>query len=127
MLGERRDGVRAVRGAISVPDNTREAILAAGRELLSEMMRQNALDEQELVSVLFTLTPDLDRAFPAEAARQLGLCRVPLMCMQEIAVPGAPPRILRILMHTTRVGGLDAVRHVYRGAARALRPDLSAE
>lgn len=119
--------MRAIRGAISVAANTREAILEAGRALLTEMMRRNALDEQELVSVFFTLTPDLDGAFPAESARQLGLSQVPLMCMQEIAVPGAPPKILRILMHTTRTGDLDAVHHVYCGAARDLRPDWAAE
>lgn len=119
----RRGGVRAIRGAISVADNTRDDILSASRELLDAMIQANGLDESEVVSILFTLTVDLNQAFPAEAARELGWTQVPLMCMQEVDVPGAEPKVVRVLITTTRTGPLDSVRHVYRGAAQRLRPD----
>ncbi len=116
----------AIRGAISVPANTREDILEAAGALLREMQRANALAPSELVAVLFTLTPDLDAAFPAEAARNLGWSAVGLMCMQEVAVPGAPPKVLRVMMLVERAR-LAAPVHVYRGDARRLRPDLAGE
>ncbi len=114
----------AIRGAISVPDNTRHDILAAAGELLGEMQQANGLAPAELVAVLFTLTPDLNAAFPAEAARNLGWNSVGLMCMQEVAVPGALPRVLRVMMLVERPKLAHPV-HVYRGDARRLRPDLT--
>ena len=116
----------AIRGAISVPDNTREDILEAAGDLLGEMQRANALAPSELVAVLFTLTPDLNAAFPAEAARYLGWNAVALMCMQEVAVPGAPARVLRVMMLVER-SRLVAPVHVYRGDARRLRSDWAGE
>ena len=119
--------MRAIRGAISVAGNTRAAILAAARDLLQEMVAANRIAESEMVSIFFTLTRDLDQAFPAEAARDVGFRHVPLLCMQEIPVPGALPMVLRVLMHIDRAVSPSEVRHVYMGEARELRPDLEWE
>ncbi|MGI8826996.1 MAG: chorismate mutase [Chloroflexota bacterium] len=112
--------MRAIRGAITVENNTEEAIERATCELLRELARRNKLGNHEIVSVLFTLTPDLNAAFPARAARHMGW-DVPMLDMQEIAVPDAIPRCLRTLIHVNR---RDPVRHVYLGEAMSLRPDL---
>lgn len=121
------NGVHAIRGATSVAANTREAILTAGRALLEQMVARNDLAIGDVVAIWLTLTPDLNQAFPAEAARQLGWESVPLLCMQEIPVPGAEPRVLRALMLVQSAAAPAAVRHVYQGGARRLRPDLSEE
>jgi len=112
--------VRAIRGAIDVAENTREEIAAATCSLLTAIAERNDLVPEDVVSMFFTLTPDLNAAFPAWAARQIGW-DVPMLDMQEIAVPGALPRCLRVLIHAR---GADPARHVYLGAARSLRPDL---
>lgn len=112
--------MRAIRGAASVTENSPQAILAATREMLVEIMRRNQLTTDRVVSALFTLTPDLNAAFPAAAARELGWQEVPLLCAQEIAVPGALPRIVRVLLHVITD---QAVVHVYLGEAARLRPD----
>jgi chorismate mutase len=128
MLARRIGGstiLRGIRGAITVEENTRAAILDATVTLLEEMTRANDVTLEEMVSVLFTLTPDLDQAFPAEAARQLGWIRVPLMCAREVPVPGAMPRVIRVLMLINRDVPLAAIRHVYLGEAVQLRADLS--
>jgi chorismate mutase len=117
--------MRGIRGAITVRENTREAILAATATLLQAMTAQNALDLEELVSVIFTVTPDLNQAFPAEAARQLGWTHVPLLCTMEIPVPGSLARVVRVLMLVNRNVPLSAVRHVYLGDAAVLRSDLT--
>lgn len=117
--------MRGIRGATSVESNTQEAILQACHTLLTALIEANRLIPDELVSVFFTLTPDLNAAFPAKSARDLGWVRVPLMCMQEIPVPGALPRVLRVLILVNRDTPLDAIRHVYLGDAVALRTDLA--
>jgi chorismate mutase len=116
--------VRAVRGAIQVEANEREAILGGAAELVTEVLRRNGLGPDELISILFTATPDLTADFPAYAARQLGLVDVPLMCATEIAVPGAMPRVLRLLAHIDTDLARDEIRHVYLRGAAALRTDL---
>jgi chorismate mutase len=113
----------ALRGAITVEANEAEAILSATEELMGELLRRNALDPSDLVSCIFTLTQDLDAEFPAVAARRMGLSQVPLLCAREIPVPGALPRVIRVLIHCYRAPGID-VQHVYLGEARALRLDL---
>ena len=115
----------ALRGAASVERNDAPAILAATSELLRELMGRNALAPADVVSAIFTLTDDLDAEFPAKAARELGFERVPLLCSREIPVPGALPRIIRVLMHVHGPDDHDA-RHVYLGAAKGLRADLEA-
>ena len=117
---------RGVRGAITVEANTEQALLDATYELLREMIRTNEVDADDIAGVLFTVTPDLDAAFPAEAGRRLpGWTHVPLMCAMEIPVPGALPRCVRVLMlvNTTRTAG--EVHHIYLRGAERLRPDLT--
>lgn len=114
--------MKAIRGAIAVPENTAEAIGDATVELLEEIARRNGLTVDEVVSVFFTLTPDLFADFPAKAARAHGW-DVPMLDMQEVAVPNALPRCLRVLVHVERTG---PVRHAYLRDARSLRPELEA-
>ena len=119
-----RPVVRGIRGAVSVAANTREAILDSTRRLLRALQDANGFDPADLASILFTATPDLTAAYPAEAARELGWTDVPLLCAVEIDVPGALPRIVRVLIHWNTVLPQQQIRHVYLGEARALRPDL---
>jgi chorismate mutase len=113
----------ALRGANSVEANDASAILDATSELIRELMARNALAPKDMVSCIFTLTDDLDAEFPAVAARQLGLDRVPLLCTREIPVPGSLPRVIRTMLHYYAAEDHEP-RHVYLGAARALRRDL---
>jgi chorismate mutase len=115
---------RGVRGAITVEHNDRQAILAATRELLLALVQANAIALDDLASALFTVTPDLDAAFPAGAARELGWEQVPLLDMQEVPVPGSLPRCIRVLLlwNTERPAG--EVVHLYLREAQTLRPDL---
>jgi chorismate mutase len=115
--------LRALRGATTVDENSAEAILAATDELLRALIDRNALDSGEMVSCIFTCTDDLDAEFPAVAARRLGLSGVPLLCAREIDVPGALPRVIRVLLHTYADPDSDA-RHVYLRDAVNLRADL---
>jgi chorismate mutase len=115
----------ALRGAISVERNDPGEIVAAARELMSELMSRNAIDPRQMVSCIFTATKDLNAEFPAVAARDLGLDRVPLLCSQEIEVPGALERIIRVLLHYYAENA-HKPQHVYLGEAKALRADLDA-
>jgi chorismate mutase len=117
--------VRGIRGATTVEQNDAAAILEATRELLQAMLEANAsLKTEDLASAIFTLTPDLDAVFPARAARQMGWTDVPLMCAQEIPVPGGLPHCIRVLLHwNTDVPQAD-IQHVYLRQAVGLRPDL---
>ena len=117
--------LHALRGAVSVERNDSESILGATRELMAELMRRNELDADQMVSCIFSATGDLDAEFPAVAARDLGLNRVPLLCAREIDVPGSLQRVIRVLLHY--YAGEDHVaQHVYLGEARKLRDDLQA-
>ena len=113
----------ALRGANTVPANEAAAILAATDELMRALLERNRLEADDLVSCLFTLTADLDAEFPAVAARQMGLSRVPLMCAREIPVPGSLPRVVRVLVHCYPPEGAEP-QHVYLGDAARLRLDL---
>jgi len=115
---------RGIRGATTVEANTAEAILDATRELLSAMARANGLATEDIASAVFTVTADLDAAFPAQAARQLGWHQVPLLDAIEIPVPGSLPRCVRVLLHWNTSRGQAEIRHVYLRGAAALRPDL---
>jgi len=116
--------VRAVRGAIQIDSDTRDAILDGASELVQEVMGRNSLQAEQLISIWFTATPDLTAEFPAYAARLLGLTDVPLLCACEIAVPGAMPRVLRLLAHVETPLPRAEIRHVYLRGAAALRTDL---
>ena len=117
--------VRAIRGAIQVARNEREDVLEGASELVQKVLAHNSVDPDDLISILFTATPDLTAEFPAYAARQLGLNEVPLMCACEIAVPGAMPRVLRLLAHVDTDLPRSQIRHVYLRGAAQLRSDLA--
>jgi len=116
--------VRAFRGAIQLDSNDRDAILEGTSELVNAVLERNQLKSDELISILFTATPDLTAEFPAYAARQLGLTDVPLLCAGEIPVPGAMPRVLRLLAHAETELTRAEIRHVYLRGAATLRTDL---
>ncbi|HYM71059.1 MAG TPA: chorismate mutase [bacterium] len=117
---------RGIRGATTVDANTEPAILSATLELLQRIVSENEVDGDDIAGVIFTMTPDLNAVFPAEAGRRLpGWTQVPLMCMQEIPVPGALERCVRVLMLINTTKTMDEIRHVYLGGAKQLRPDLA--
>ena len=116
--------LRAARGAIRVPSDDVDALLGSTERLLSAVLQRNAIDREDLVSIMFTATEDLRSAFPAEAARRMGLGRVPLMCAQEIPVAGSMPSVIRILLHFHSDRTLDEVVHVYLDGAESLRDDV---
>jgi chorismate mutase len=113
----------ALRGATTVDADEREAILVATTHLMRTLLDRNGLTAEDLVSCLFTLTPDLHAEFPAVAAREMGLSSVPLMCAQELDVPGAMPRVIRVLVHCYLPNG-GQPQHAYLGEATRLRLDL---
>ena len=115
----------AVRGAAQAEANEAGAILSVTEELMRELIERNGLAPEAMVSCLFTTTDDLDAEFPAVAARNLGLDSVPLLCAREIAVPGAMPRVIRVMVHFYAPAG-HAPAHVYLGEAKKLRADLEA-
>ncbi|GAB4579835.1 MAG: chorismate mutase [Anaerolineales bacterium] len=116
---------RGIRGAIQISEDTPENILTATRELLYAMLEANpALYAEDVASIFFTVTHDLNAAHPALAARQIGWVEVPLLCAQEIPVPGSMPRVIRVLMHWNTDLPQRDIHHVYLGNAAALRPDL---
>jgi monofunctional chorismate mutase len=117
-------GIVALRGAISVDENTAVAIAQATGDLLATLLDANGLTRDDVVSAIFTLTPDLNAVFPANAARQLGWQRVPMLCATELAVPGALPRCLRVLLHVRPATRDWVPSHIYLGEARVLRTDL---
>ena len=114
--------MNAIRGAIQVDEDTPDAIARAVEKLCAEITRENQLAPSEIISAIFTLTPDLSSAFPALSARRQGWGDVPMICAQEVPVPGALARVCRVLLHVRRSS---PVVHVYLDGARALRPDLA--
>jgi chorismate mutase len=117
--------VRAIRGAVQVDANQREAIVEATAELVAEVMSRNDLVTDDVVSVLFTATPDLTAEFPALAARKTGFHDVPLLCAVEIDRPDAMPRVVRLMMHVETAKPRAQIRHVYLRGAQALRLDIA--
>ena len=119
--------VRAIRGAIDVAANTREAIGAATQRLLRSLCEANAIDQTAIISVFFTQTVDLDADFPAAAARALGWTDVPLLDAQELDVAGGMPQVIRVLVHVETDRPRAEIQHVYLDNAVSLRPDLQRE
>lgn len=113
--------MRGLRGATQCAANTVEAIEDAVAELCRELTRRNGLEPAQIVWAIFTVTRDLDADFPARAARAHGWGEVPMICSQEIPVPGAMPRVIRVLLHVDSEGPRE---HVYLRGAEGLRPDL---
>jgi chorismate mutase len=118
--------VRAARGAIVVPEDVPERLHAATARLLSTLLERNGVAHDDLISILFTVTDDLRSAFPAEAARQMGMGDIPLLCAREIPVEGSMPSVVRVLMHFHTALALRDVTHVYLDGAERLRDDLDA-
>lgn len=114
----------AIRGAVRVRENDAASIQAETRRLLEEIQTRNGLSSDRVISALFTMTPDLDADFPAHAARKLGWLSVPMLGAVETAVPGAPDRMIRVLLHADAE---PPARHVYLGDAARLRPDLAGD
>jgi chorismate mutase len=117
--------VRAIRGATQLEVDDRDHLLASVDELIREILTQNQLATGDLISMLFTATPDLHSEFPALAARQLGIGDVPLLCTQELDIAGAMPRVIRVMLHVETALTKAEVRHVYLRGAAALRRDLA--
>jgi chorismate mutase len=117
--------VRAIRGAVQLDVDDREHLLASVDELIREILDQNDLSTDDLISMIFTSTPDLHSEFPALAARQLGIGDVPLLCSQELDIDGAMPRVIRVMVHAESDLPKAEVRHVYLRGAAALRRDLA--
>ena len=120
--------LRGIRGATTVANNERQAIRAATEELLGEIITRNEIDPQEVASVWFTTTQDLNAEFPAVVARErFNWTHAALMCAHEMEVPGALPSCLRILVHVNTNQRQDEVEHVYLNGATVLRKDLSTQ
>jgi chorismate mutase len=117
--------VRAIRGATQLDGDDRDHLLESVTELISSILEQNAIDNDDLISMMLTATPDLRSEFPAVAARALGIGDVPLICAQEIDVAGALPRVIRVMVHVHSDLGRDQIKHVYLRGAVALRKDLA--
>jgi chorismate mutase len=117
--------VRAIRGAVQVDADERQAILEGTTELVTAVMGRNGLTTDDVISVIFSATPDLSAEFPALAARKLGFGEVPLLCCSEIAVPSAMPRVVRLMMHVETELSRADIQHVYLRGAAALRLDIA--
>lgn len=118
--------VRGIRGATSVVNDNSEEVLSATRELLQELLKSNSIHEfDEIVSAIFTTSPDLTSTFPAEAARAIGMKQVPLLCASEIAVPNSLPHCIRVLLHINTDKKQSEITHVYLREAKRLRPDVA--
>lgn len=116
--------VRGLRGATSVAEDTSEEVIAATAELIQEMMSRNGLEKDDLITIIFTATPDIRSEFPAAAARKMGISDIPLLCAAELDITGAVPRVIRILMHIYTELDYSSLRHVYLRDAKPLRTDL---
>jgi chorismate mutase len=117
--------VRAIRGATQASANTAEAVDLATKELLLEIMKENALSPVAFISVIFTVSPYLNAAFPASSAREVGFSEVPLICSVEIDVPGALERTIRVMAHVETSLKKSEISHIYLGAAKSLRRDIA--
>ena len=116
--------LRGIRGATVAETNSREAILTATEELLREILRENNLKPEDIASIFFSMTHDLDAEFPAVAARNLGLSNTPLLCLNEIPVLHGLSHCIRILIHANMTLRQADIRHVYLKEAIRLRPDV---
>jgi len=117
--------VRGIRGAIDVSDNQPDTILEATQTLLEAILEANPqLGSEEIACGIFTTTADISGAYPAQAAREMGWDMVPMICSQEIPVPGGLPRCIRVLLQWNTELAQHEIHHIYLGSAASLRPDL---
>jgi len=117
--------VRAVRGATTIDDNTVREIVKETRHLLCIMIEENNINKDDIISIMFSATRDIDAAFPAAAAREIGLTDVALMCTNEMEVPGSLQKCIRVLMHINTEKTNKEIKYIYLKNAKALRPDLT--
>lgn len=117
--------VRAIRGAVQLDADEREHMLTSVSELVSAILDRNDLAVDDLISIVFTATPDLHAEFPAVGARDLGITDVPLLCAQELDIAGAMPRVIRVLAHAESDRSKAEIQHVYLRGAVALRKDIA--
>ncbi len=118
--------IRGIRGATTVQNDKSEEVISATLELLKELLFVNEIsDFEEIASAIFTTTADVNSTFPAEAARQMGMSQVPLLCAREIPVEGSMPLCIRILLHLNTEKKQSEMKHVYQREAKKLRPDVS--
>nr|WP_309100740.1 chorismate mutase [Fredinandcohnia onubensis] len=118
--------IRGIRGATTIKENNKQEILAATEQLLRDMITENRIEAADVAQIVFSVTDDIDAAFPAAAARQIdGWTFVPVMSMREIPVPGSLPMCIRILMTVNTNAKQEEINHVYQNGAIVLRPDLS--
>jgi chorismate mutase len=118
--------VRGIRGAITVEQDQPDEVRSAARELMEAILSRNQIASfDDVISAVFTTTADVCSTFPAEAARAMGMHHVPLLCAQEIPVPGSMPRCIRILLHVNSDRSPAEIEHVYLRDAVKLRPDLN--
>ena len=117
---------RAIRGAITITENSKEAVKEATIELLAEILSQNSIKKEAISHVIFTLTKDIDADFPAKFARtELGFDDVPMICSNEIDIPNSLPMCIRALVVVNSDKSQKEIKHIYRGEAKKLRPDLT--
>ena len=116
---------RGIRGAITVEENNVENIKEASNRLLSEMIKRNNISEEDIVSIFFSVTEDLNATFPARAAREMGFNHTPLLCFHEIRVPEGLEKCIRILMHVNSDKSIQEIEHSYLEKAASLRPDIA--
>jgi chorismate mutase len=119
--------VRGIRGAITVTENTATAIKEATKEMLQKIMAENQIAIKDIASAIFSVTEDLNAAFPAAAAREIGWDKVPLFCTKEIPVPGSLKLCIRVLLHVNTEKHQDDIKHIYLRKAASLRMDLTAQ
>lgn len=119
--------VRAIRGATTAAENTREAIIGATLELIKAIEDANDLKRADSISIIFTVTKDLTAVFPAAAAREFGLTFVPLLDMQAPDIDGSLEKCIRIMIHINTDKTKEEINHIYLRGAKALRPDLVKE
>jgi len=116
--------IRALRGATTIDFDTAEDVSTHTKELLLQMMERNEITKDDLISILFTTTSDIHSAFPAAAARELGLGDVPLMCASELDIINSTSLCIRVMMHLESSRQRSEMRHVYLRGAKGLRDDL---
>lgn len=117
----------AIRGAITVDDNSKSSIRKATIELLSKIIESNNLIEEEIISIIFSVTNDLTKLYPAICAREIGLTETPLFCVQEMNIEDSLKKCLRVLIHSSKQVQKKDVQHIYLKGAIILRPDLVKE
>lgn len=117
-------GVRAVRGAITVENNSSDEIIEQTKILLKKIVEDNKIEQDDIISIIFSVTKDLDAAFPAVGARQLGWTDIALMCTNEVDIPGSLRKCIRVMMHINTDKNNYEIKHVYLKEAKTLRPDI---